>query len=289
MFNLEEFLGSDLILPRVKIENFLSIYLNLRQVSQVTIPAEIPGGAEMGVLIDERVRPGLAKVQTLTDPRSKMVGIEALKRLMDHAFGEVVESSQTYNAHYEWAERLGLKVNQVEVRPTVHELYLYSERSVKRELTNLLKTREKLRRKVRRKPDPSRGGIQFAYPEEFDAKWLKKMGRILGYPGCCVDQYAKDRVQGVNVEIRAAEQLKEAAKLGSVNPYAYFTGFFFPCTPNCEAALEAGHRWFKTLNVLDLRLGELYSELVKINHDQVLLQPQIISQYLGQFQEKPKD
>jgi hypothetical protein len=160
---------------------------------------------------------------------------------------------------------------------------------VKKELTSLLKTREKLRRKVRRKPDPSRGGIQFAYPEEFDAKWLKKMGRLLGYPGCCVDQYAKERVQGVNVEIRAAEQLKEVAKLGSVNPYAYFTGFFFPCTPNCDAALEAGQRWFKTLNEFDIRLGELYSELVKINHDHVLLQPQIISQYLGQFQEKPKD
>jgi len=287
LFDLEGFLGSELVLPRVKVENFLSVYLKLRRVSQVTIPAELLGSSEMGALIDERVRPGLVKVQSINDPRGKMVAIEALKRLMDHAFSEVVEGSEVYLAHYTWAERLGLRTNQVQIRPTVHELYLYLDSSAKRELGSLLKERNKLRRKVHRKPDPSRGGIQFAYPEEFDAKWLKRMGRLLGYPGCCVDRYAKDRVDGVNVEVRASEQLMEAEKQDEVDPYPYFTGFFFPCLPECEAALEAGRRWSMGLGEFDPRLGELYGELVKINHDQVLLQPEIISRYLGQFKSDP--
>jgi len=118
----------------------------------------------MGALIDERVKSGLVKVQSINDPRGKMVAIEALKRLMDHAFSEVVEGSEAYLAHYNWAERLGLKTNQVQIRPTVHELYLFLDNSAKRELRGLLKERNKLRRKARRKPDPSRGGIQFAYP-----------------------------------------------------------------------------------------------------------------------------
>ena len=84
MFDLEGFLGSELILPRVKVENFISVYLKLRRVSQVTIPAELLGSSEMGALIDERVRPGLVQVQSINDPRGKMVVIEALKRLMDH-------------------------------------------------------------------------------------------------------------------------------------------------------------------------------------------------------------
>jgi len=41
------------------------------------------------------------------------------------------------------------------------------------------------------------------------------------------------------------------------------------------------------LGEFDPRLGELYGELVKINHDQVLLQPEIISRYLGQFKSDP--
>ena len=287
MFDLDGFLGSELILPRVKVENFLSVHLKLRRVSQVTFPAEFPGGAEMGALIDERVKPGLAKVQSINDPRSKMAAIEALKQLMDHAFTELVEGSEAYIAHYDWAKRFGFQTNQVQIRPTVHELYMFYENSAKRELGGLMKDRSKLRRKVRRKPDPSRGGIQFAYPEEFDARWLRRMGRLLGYPGCCVDRYAKDRVEGVNVEVRASEQLMEAEKQGEVDPYAYFTGFFFPCLPACEAALEAGHRWSVGLGELDPRLGDLYGELVKVNHDQVLLQPEIISRYLGQFKGDP--
>ena len=288
LFDLGGFLGSGLVLPRVKVENFLSVYLGVRRVSQVTVPAEFPGGGEMGALIDERVRPGLVKVQSITEPRGKLAAIEALKRVMDHAFSEVVEGSEAYLAHYDWAERLGLRTNQVQIRPTVHELYLFMENSAKRELGKLLKERNKLRRKARRKPDPSRGGIQFAYPEEFNARWLKRMGRLLGYPGCCVDQYARDRVEGVNVEVRASEQLVEAEKRGEVDPYAYFTGFFFPCMPDCEAALEAGRRWSVGLGEFDPRLGELYGELVKVNHDQVVLQPEIIKRYLVQFRGEPR-
>lgn len=284
---LDELLKEEAVLPRVKMESLLMPHMGLRRVSQVTIPAELHGGAEIGQRIDEEVRPHMSKLTDATEPAAKLKAVKAVREMLEKGFEEHVEGSPQYKALYSWTDRLGLKSEQSKVRPTVHEIYVFKDRDARKELIGLLREREKLRQKSYKKPDPKLGSIRFAYPEEFDAGWVKGMGRLLGYPQCCVDRFAEDRVKGVNVEARAANQLAEAAKEDQpINPYAYILGYFFPCKPDCPAATAVGMEWRRKLEELDPAVGSMYGEQVRVNAQMVLRQPELIQKYLAQLQSK---
>jgi len=262
----------------VKVENMVVVHLGLRRASQTTIPAELPSGAEMGAAIDDSIRPRLETLRGIQDPRRRIATVVALKKEMSKAFEGIVESSPEYKALMGWAERLGLRVNQVEVRPTIHEVYLYRDHDALKELQGLMRERGKLRDKVRRNPSQLRGRMQFAYPEEFEGEWIRRMGRLLGYPECCTDRYIQDRMNGVSVEHRASEQLKEA---GDVDPHVYFAGHFFPCSPACENALAKGRLYQESLTKVDERLGVVYEAVMGENLETVRRQPEIIAEFLS--------
>jgi hypothetical protein len=283
---LDELLAEERILYRVKLECLLLPYMGLRPVSQITIPAEFPSSIEMGQTIDSVVKPHIDRLQAIKDPRAKVQAIQEIRKLMETQFEAVVEDSEPYNAYYGWSDRLGLRSEQTQVRPTVHEIFLFKDGGDGRELKRLIKDREKLRARVRRKPDPKMGRSRFAYPEEFDAKWVTRMGRLLGYPDCCIKQYAQDRVKGVNVETRAATQLAEALKEEkSFDPHAYILGFFFPCRPDCPNSKEKGFRWRDEFSKMDERLSEAYEELLGVNAIMVLRQPELINRFISQFKQ----
>ena len=283
---LDEFIEEPLIVHKAKLEAFLAPYLGLRPASQVTIPAELPNGAKMGQRIDNEVKPHIAKLQTIQDMRARAMAVQAMKKLLEKHFEVIVEESESYKTYYRWADKLGLRNNQIKVRPTVHEIYLYKEKSTGGVLRGLIKEREKIRRKVQRKPSSDIDSIRFAYPEEFDKKWLLKNGKLLGYPECCVKQYADDRIKGLNVEARASQQLIDALKNGEVDSHVYYTGFFFPCSPHCKNALATGEKWHNSFKELDQRLSDLYDSVLLLNAEMVLRQPELISKYLGQFKKK---
>ena len=283
---IEAFLEEKLITTKAKLEAFLATSMKLRPASQVTIPAEFPSGLEMGRRIDANVQPQMMQLQNIHDLRTRAVAVQAIKKLLEKNFETIVEDSDEYRTYYDWSNRLGLKNNQIKVRPTVHELYFYHSRGTGNDIQKLMREREKIRRKVQRKPGENINSIRFAYPEEFEPKWLKVLGEILGYPDCCVRQYAEDRSNEINVEARASQQLLDAVKEKEVDTHAYFTGYFFPCTPRCEKALQKGHEWHDALKELHPKLGELYEQNIYINTEMVLRQPELIAQYLSQF--KPK-
>lgn len=280
---LEEFLNDKRITLKVKLEAFFSPYLGLRPMSQVTIPAELPDGLEMGQKIDSEMQPEIVKLQTITDMKARARRVQELKKILEQMFEVVVEGSDSYKAYYYWSDMLNLKSNQIKVRPSVHEIYFFKERSTGGNLKKLMRERDKLRRKVQRNPSSKTDSIMFAYPEEFDKKWLIKNGELLGYPECCVKQYANDRVKGVNAEARASKQLMDALQEGEVDHHIYFTGFFFPCSPHCEKALETGKRWEKGFERLSPKLSDLYQSILFTNVELVLRQPELISKYLGQI------
>lgn len=283
---LTRFLEEPLVIPKAKLEAFLAPLLGLRPASQVTIPAELPKGLEMGQRIDAEVQPHIMKLQTIKDMRARALAVQAMKKLLEKHFEMIVEESETYKAYYRWGDELKLRNNQVKVRPTVHELYFFKDKDTGRNLRGLVREREKIRKKVQRRPSPDVDSIRFAYPEEFDKKWLLKNGKLLGYPECCVKQYAQDRVNGVNVEARASEQLVEAFKEGEVDSHVFYTGFFFPCSPNCEHALAQGNKWHEEFKELDQRFSQLYETNLLVNAELVLRQPELINTYLGQFIKK---
>jgi len=288
---LDELLADEHVLNRVKMECLMLPYMGLRPVSQITIPAEYPGGLEMGEMIDRALKPHVDRLQAITEPRAKMQAIQEARKLMAKQFETEVEGSRPYKAYYGWSDRLGLRSEQAQVRPTVHEIFLYKDRGNGRELKRLINDRLKIRAKVQKKPDPGMPRVRFAYPEEFDVKWITRMGRLLGYPECCVEQYAQDRAKGVNVETRAAQQLLGLLQEEKeVDTHAYILGFFFPCKPSCPNAAEKGFRWQDEFTKMDERLGGMYAGLLKFNATMVLRQPELINRYLAQFQKPgPED
>ncbi len=283
---LDAFLEEPLVVPKSKLEAFLAPYLGLRSASQVTIPAELPHGSQLGQRIDAAVKPYLPKLQAITDMRAKATAVQAIKKMLEESFEVIVEESDAYKAYYRWAEELGLRNNQIKVRPTVHELYLFKEKGTGGRIRKLMNDRDKIRRRTQRRPGPDIDPIRFAYPEEYDEKWLLRNGEVLGYPKCCVRSYARDRINGVNVEARAARQLIDILQETEIDAHVYFTGFFFPCSPQCANALSKGHMWDEAFSALDPRLSGLYESVLLMNTELVLRQPELISRYLSQFKKR---
>jgi len=278
---LRELLHDPFVASRVKVENLMLVGLGLRSCSQTTIPAELPSGPSMGEEIDARFKPSLEKLRAIQDQKTKIKEIGDIRKGMATAFDDLVEGSSEYKSLSTWAKKLGLRVNQVEVRPTVHEFYLYKEKETLKELQRLMQERGKLRVEAVKKPDPSRGQLQFAYPEEFNGAWIRRMGRLLGYPDCCIDRYAMDREQGVNAEARAAVQLKELPT--NPDPHVYIASYFFPCSPACEKAKAKGELYYQRLSELLPEAGEAYEVILVENLDRVRRQPEIINEYLSRL------
>jgi hypothetical protein len=275
------------ILERIKVDNFLLVLAGARPCSQTTFPVDLPGAEEMGSTIDEMMSPKMGQIRHEPDHRRRLLAIASLKKEMREAYNRVVKDSEQYKAHLEWARALRLRTIVVDVRPTVQELYTYKERRLGGELRRLMKDREKIKRKAYTSAYPGMDRSRLAYPEEYEGSWLKKMGKTLGYPECCVDAYASDREGGFSVEERAARQLEESEGMGEVNPLVYFVGYFFPCSPDCEAALFKGNECLSRLIDLDSYWGDIYSSLVVKNLENVRRQPEIIAKYLARAQGDP--
>jgi hypothetical protein len=266
------------ILDRIKVDNFLLVLAGARPCSQTTLPAEMPGGGKMGSTIDNMVAPKMGSLRSERDPHRKMAAIASLKKEMTRAYERVVMDSSPYRAHQRWVKALGLRSRYADVRPTIQELYIFRERSTGGKLRDLMKRRERLKEKAYREASPDQT-VRVTYPEEFDASWLREIGATLGYPDCCVEAYARDRVRGVNVESRASKQLKAAEREGDLDPYVYFVGYFFPCSPRCEAARALGRGCQERLDELAPAFGRLYPFVVAANRERVLRQPELIAEY----------
>jgi len=276
---LDDFIGDVRLSLRLKIENFLLVELGLRPCSQATLPFDLVGAPEMGIAIDKRIYPLMDQLKTIRDPRSRLKAIERIKGEMKVAFKEIVESSGQYSALVEWCETFKLRRLSYPVRPTVQDLYLVRDKEVESKLKRLMKQRDRIRNATGRLKSAGLNGIRFAYPEEFLGGWLREMGELLGYPRCCVDRYASEREGGSSVEDRAARELAEAESRDPPDPFAYFVGYFFPCSPRCEQAISKGQECHEGLQSLDPRLGELYRSLAAENLEIVRRQPNVISEF----------
>jgi hypothetical protein len=270
--------------PRVKVENYLLVHLGIRPCSQTTMPIDLPGAEEMGSTIDRMMSPKMGQIKGEPDPRRRLAAIASLKKEMRAAYNQVVKASEQYRAHLDWADILRLRTRIVDVRPTVKEMYVFKERRLGGELKRLMKERAKIRKRAYARASPGMDRVRLAYPEEFEGFWLRDLGEILGYPECCVDAYASDREGGLNVEERAATQLEESLRVREVDPLAYYVGYFFPCTPDCEAALFKGKEGLSCLADLDPSWGNLYSTIVAGNMENIRHQPEVIARYRARAQ-----
>ena len=275
----EELLDESLLTDHVKTEDFMMVAMGVRPCALVTIPAELVDGAGLGREIDTLCAEDLRRVTEAT-PEDKAVLIPKLRSRIQESYRKVIFSSDSYKAHVNWARKLSFQTLDVEVRPSIHELYLFMNPAVGRQLKRLVAMRASARKSALLKGfATTRAGL--AYAEELSADYLHSAGKLLGYPQCCVKAYVDDRLGGgVNVETRASTQLKqqdEEARQASV--YAYFVRNFFPCRPECPNADRIGRGAFQRLTDVNPRLGAIYFECMRKNAETVMEYPELTRQY----------
>lgn len=285
----EELLNEPLLTDHAKTECYLTVALGIRPCALVTIPAELADGPELGRKIDTLCAEDLREV-TEAPPERKPLLIPKLRNRIRESFRKVVFSSASYKAHTSWARKLSLRTVDVEVRPSIHELYLFMDSAVENQLKRLTAFRASARQLAF-----SKGLVgtrtSLAYAEELSADYLNSMGKLLGYPPCCVKAYADDRLSGgANAETRASMQLRqtdETTRQSSV--YAYFARNFFPCNPQCRNANEIGRNAFQRLSDVNPKLRAIYFECMRKNAEAVMEYPELTRQYSQKMEKTVTD
>ncbi|UCC33294.1 MAG: DUF483 domain-containing protein [Candidatus Bathyarchaeota archaeon] len=283
----KEMLDEPLLLDHVKIEDYLMVALEIRPCSLLTIPAEFHNGTELGRRIDELCAEDLqAVLRATTDKKGAL--IRRLKKKIREALKRVVFTSATYEAHMNWSRKLDLRTFDVEVRPSIHELYLFKDSKIKSELRSLMRIRTATRERVRLRMDASKRRTRLAFAEESSPEYLVSVGKLLGYPSCCVERYVHERLnEGASVEARASGQVEQSRKDGEEpDVYAYFVRNFFPCRPTCENASEIGRKTFDLLSSLDPKLGGLYGRCMTNNVEMVEECPGLTKRYRAKLTKK---
>lgn len=303
------------ISARVMWESLLLPVLGLRPAGALHLPGELPDAGEVarsaGQLFNERVHLGsgrgafparlfLDKIlfsayRVVLPPalyRSKLAGI---------SLDDVLRDASSYRAHLTWAKTLGLHVCQVAARANAREVFFYAARATRRDLNTATALRHRIRGRLLRRLDTTKVRTFMVYPEELFPEYIELMGRILGYPDCCVEAYIRDRQGEVFYpEVRAAAQLEGAggrparggegpvpdSALPAQEPqppvaeehhYAYFVRNFVPCRPDCPEAAALGRRAAAALAEVDPRLGRAYLDGLLRNRDTIRRAPGLIA------------
>jgi hypothetical protein len=131
---------------------------------------------------------------------------------------------------------------------------------------------------------------RLAYAEELSFNYVTSIGKLLGYPRCCIDRYARERVhEGISVEMRASGQIEELGRNKEMpDVHVYFARNFFPCNPNCQNASQIGRKTVETLNSIDPRLGGFHFECMRRNLEAVKKYPELIRQFKKKMGNKAK-
>lgn len=277
--------------PQMLLEDYLTVALGLRRYSLVTIPAEWPDAETISRRIDERCIGDFRQLAQERDMKKKMKMIRSAKEKMRKACLEEIKSSPSYNSHISWIKRLGLEVFEVEVRPTVRELFMYKEKETKSRIENLMRKRQKFREEFLRHADQSTPKSIAAYPEERYPEYLTEIGGLLAYPECCVKAYIEGRKEGSpTAEQRAAAQIADVRALGlEPDTYVYFSKDFIPCSPTCVNASAIGGKFHQALVALDGRLSDFHLQCLKKNVDAVGSYVQRIEEHKAKISLRSKE
>jgi len=276
---------------RIALECFLLVKLGLRRLAVVNIPAELPDGDVLGAQVDYEFRNRLAGRSSLKTRMSdtvasrKMPPLAFKAHILRSCFQNNVAASDSYRAYREAAESIGLEIIEWEVRPTMREWHIFKPED-REAVAALLKRRAEIQKEKRREFKPGQDSVSYyVYPEKRDPEFVRALGRLLGYPECCMDEYAEGHVKDElpTPICRAARQIEETAggKAGEAGGgfEAFWVKDFFPCRPDCREAVSRGSQAREALSRLDPRLGELYDELRRRHLERVASAPRDLAEH----------
>ncbi|MCD6154708.1 MAG: DUF483 domain-containing protein [Candidatus Verstraetearchaeota archaeon] len=287
---IESFIKDEHITDRVKFEDYLSVYFNIRPCSFFTIPAELPNASELANKIDSECAENVALILATKDLRLRGELIMDLRSKIRKLFKKYVLKSKVFEAHRFWAKRLNLKMRVEEVRPSIQEVYLYKDSKIGKRLKNLFKTRMSIRRAILQMKPIGLPPSLLVYPEELSSTYVKELGSILGYPECCVNKYAEERSSGIYVEERISNQIRELKLKGkNPDPYAFFSSSFIPCSPTCENASSLGKKFHELLKEKFSDYADKYFKCLEENLNVAENFPKIIAEHRRLVNERAKD
>lgn len=109
---------------------------------------------------------------------------------------------------------------------------------------------------------------QLTYDKEPDN--IRKIGTILGYPKCCIEEFVENNVHFLTPDLRMQEQLKFwKEKQKPINPLSFYAGGFLPCKPDCERAAEIGRKMLDKYKELDMTLFDGYGDFLHENVERI--------------------
>lgn len=179
--------------PQILLENYLFVALGHRECSLTTIPAEYPDAIRIAESIDQMCVEEYRELATVTDPKRKVKLIGEFKKSIRRAFQVNIQKSTAYAAHLEWSKVFGLSQYEMEVRPSVRELFMFKDKAVRKRLKRLHMKREQYRNESLRHSDETTSRSRTIYPEEFRPDYVRELSKLLGYPSCCTDAYISGR------------------------------------------------------------------------------------------------
>lgn len=257
--------------PQTILENYLTVALNLRRCSLMTIPAELPDADTISREIDERCISDFTQLTQERDIKKRLKAVRSIKEKLRKTYLEEIKASPSYSSHIAWIKRLGVQMLEVEVRPTVREHFIFKQKETKDRIENLTRKRLAFRGEFLKHVDQNTPRSLAAYPEERFPEYLMGIGELLGYPQCCITAYIEGREEGrLTAEQRAATQIADLRSEGSEpDIYVYFSKDFIPCAPNCFGASAVGRRVHEMLSSVDDRLPGIYLQCLKGNVERV--------------------
>jgi hypothetical protein len=208
--------------------------------------------------------------------------LAAKKKTLNDAYDKLVAPSPAYVAHLSWLDRLGLNQLQFKRRPTLREMFIYADRDIRQKVVDLESVASAARNRLTtgKDQDHDQAVMEYVYADEYDREYLQGLGRLLGYPSCCVERYTADRLRGQNVEQRAWDQVREMHEQGKpIDVHAYFVKDFFPCTPSCPEAITLGERYAAAYEALSPEIAEIYTGALYQAFEYVQNYPRLIEQH----------
>jgi len=270
----EMFDNEKLVSRKAIIEQMILLKLGIKNIGILTFPQYLYKGEKIAekiaLIYEERVKEYEEKFsfRKLSFTRKRMMrkAVKHKKEILENVYNEIVYEDESYKRFIEYAEKLKVMGVEFEVRPSLRELVLFADSDVKDRVSEVLKFRLLHREEAKENFDEKTPMKVILYPEELKPEYVQAIGKLYGYPQCCIDAYMKDRAKGDNPEVRGAIQYYEYSKDNKrFEDWAYFVSEFVPCRPDCKAAQEVGKKAYQKLIQYDSEMGNLYKSYINEN------------------------
>ena len=247
--------------------------LGFKNCSSITIPRDLTNGQTLAEDINKQYQEKVTNYESKFSLRKLSLSPSGMvKKAVRHKqdilrkiCNESINKNESYHRVISWAKIIGLLGIEFEVRPSIREMLFIPEPNKKKEIEKLMHFRAILKKDAQKTFNEKTPVQVLLYPEELNPRYVEEIGKITGYPECCIRAFMEDRTKGDNPHIRGALDYYKASKNKTPEVWAYYTGEFVPCRTDCRAAQSLGKKAYEKLTDIDKNIAEDYKKMMAEN------------------------